>query len=262
MNNPDKKEVNNEIVQELNQEEKKPTTGDKIGGALKGLGKGLVGAASKGFQWGKEQYEKMQESNEFKKEFKRQTYEYSVEGTSTSFRAFRDDEHSRLLVHIESEHISKTVRADSVLICTDDNSKRTVVAVNIKQAIAGEITVEGRIIPLSLFSILTKEFVKEKDPQVTYNVTQTMNITDSTVQGNIQQINDITTKLNDFESQLKAFKPSVFQKNHYQEAIKIYGSVKDSIIHGQKDSSVVKTFLDLILKLSSALFTIFSGIVS
>jgi len=116
-------------------------------------------------------------------------------------------------------------------------------------------------VPISLFAIFTKPHEKEKITTVVNNVTQSMTITGSTIQGNVQQVSDLTNKLNDFETQLKAFKTGLFNKNIQTEAVKIYGDVKSSIINGQKDSPIVSKFLELLGKLGGTLLPIFTTLI-
>ena len=248
-----------QIMQEADESSEKKT--NKVGGFLRSVGKGLINTGKKLREWSKEELEKIQDGMEFKKEFNRETHEFKVDGTTESFRGFKNPEEDIVYVRVQDEKITKFVKSDSILVRISDNLKLQVISVEIKNVINGSLMVNGESIPIALFAIHTKVFEKEKVATVINNVTQNMSISDSTIHGNLQQNSDVSNKLNEFEQKLRLFKPSFFTKGSYTEAVKIYGEVKNSVINGQKDSPIVTKFIDLLGKLGGSLITIFTSII-
>lgn len=256
MNNEEAKVVQDESLDESVQNEKKST--GKIGGLFKGAGKFLSDVGNKVVKWTKEEADRIMSSMEFKKEFIKETYEFKIEGTNESFRAFKNPTEDVIFFRVEDEKITKYVKSNSILVRTTDGLKLSVISVETKKVENGNLKVNGTEVPISLFTIFTKPHEKEKITTVVNNVTQSMTITGSTIQGNIQQISDLANQLNDFETQLKAYKAGLFNKNIHTEAVKIYGDVKSSIINGQKDSPIVLKFLELLRNLGGSLLSIFT----
>lgn len=232
-----------------------------IGGLLKNAGKSIINTGKRFKEWTKDELEKFQENLDFKKEFNKETHEFRIDGTNETFRGFKNTEDSNIYYKIQDDKITKFVKSDSILVRTSDNFKLQVISVENKKVINGSLVVNGEQVPIALFTIVTKVYEKEKVSTIVNHVTQNLSISDSTINGNIQQINDLTNKLNDFEANLYSFKPAFLSKNTYNEAIKIYGSVKESIITGQKESPIVTKFMDLLTKLGGPLLSIFTTII-
>lgn len=221
----------------------------------------IVTSSKKILNQGKKKIDEFTNIHKLKKEIIKQTYEFLVEGTNKTFRGFKNSKEDVIFCSIEDEILTKYVKSNDILIRTSDNLKLIVVSIETKELVNRTLMVNENEYSITLWRIYTKKYEKDKVTTIINNVTQTMTITDSTVQGNIQQINDLETRLNEFETQLRAFKPKFFQKNNYTEAIKIYGDVKNSIINGQKENISIVRFVDLIKKISIPLLNFFISII-
>jgi hypothetical protein len=252
---------NKEKLIEQETKDSKEQSVNKVGGFIKSIGKGLVNTGKKVGEWTKDELEKIQDEIEFKKEFNKETHEFKVDGTSETLRGFKNPEENVVYVRVQDEKITKFVKSDSILVRTSDNLRLHVISVETKNVVNGSLNVKGENVPIALFALHTKPYEKEKISTVVNNVTQTLSISGSTIQGNVQQISDLTNKLNEFERQLRSFKPSIFAKSTYTEAVKIYGEVKELIINEHKDSPVVFKFIDLLGKLGGPLLSIFTTII-
>lgn len=255
----EEKVVNEAITVEMEQTEKKSSS--KKQGFFKVAGKLLFDVGKKVAKMTKEEADKIKSSIDFKKEFIKETYEFEIEGTNGSFRGFKNPDNDVIYFRVEDKNVRKYVKSNSILIRTSDNLKLSVLSVETKKVENGTLVVNGAEIPISLFTIQTKLYEKERITSVTNKITQTMTISGSTIQGNIQQINDLTNKLNDFEHQLCTYNPGLLSKKSHVEAVKIYGDVKNSIINGQKENSIVQKFLALLGKLGGPLLAVFSAII-
>lgn len=235
--------------------EKGVKTSNKVASIFKGVGTVITNTARNIVQATKDELKKLHESKEFNKEFIKNTYEFSVDGTKESFRGFKALDENIIYFRIQDDEITRFVKSNSIITRTTDNLKLQVISVETKNVVNKSLDVNGVQIPLALFAIIVKLYDKEKITSVINNVTQNITITDSTIHGNIQQINDLTNKLNVFEKELRSFKPSIFKKDTYNEAIKIYGSVKESLINGQKDEPIIQKFIEMLGKISTVLLT-------
>lgn len=254
-------EEKNEEQQSKPEELENKNEGNKFRGFLKNVGKSLWDQGNKLKKWTKEELEKIQDGIEFKKELRKETYEFKIEGTNESFRGFKSPEDTTIFFRVQDQRVLKMVKSNSILVRTSDNMKLQVISVETRRVENGSLFVNGEEVPISLFSIQTKIYEKERVPAIVNNVTQNMSISGSSIHGNIHQVADISSKLNDFEDQLKAFKPKMLYKTQHAEAIKIYGDIKDSIIRGEKESSKIETFMVLLAKLGGGLLAGFSSII-
>jgi hypothetical protein len=234
----------------------------KIGSIIKVATSTVVNTVNKGIDYGKKLYEEKKEEVEFIKHFNNNTYFYEVLGTKGHFRAFRDASSNRLLVRIDDSEVTKLLKCDSILICKDDESKLVVTSVDVKQSLNFEFPFNDEMIVLSVFAVNVRTYEKEKDKAITYNIQQTMNFTDSTVNGNIVQTNEITTALNSFENELRSFKPGILKRNTHNDSLKIYGDVKELIIQGDKKNPLVYMFMKLLGSLGGTLLASFISILS
>lgn len=236
----------------------------KIGGVLKDIGNKAGEQIHKGYEWTTQKYDKIKQDLDFKNEIKKHSYNYAVVGTKSSFRAFRDNENSRLLVLIDNSDVAKVIKSESIIQSSDDNSKWVVTSIDNREAIQTEFNYKGDTIPLSVFAINIRIFEPNKDKPIAYyisNNSQNITINESTIHGNVQQINDVTQKLDVFEKEFQMIKPSLFQKKNYTEAVKIYGDVRDSIINGNYKVPAINKFAELIGAISGELLKHFSSII-
>jgi hypothetical protein len=191
------------------------------------------------------------------------THEYEIVGVTPgkveTIRAFRDIENLDLFILSDDKKLSMII-SGSVLRNMTDKSNLRVSFVDDKNGLIKKFQFEDNNFEAQCIRLKCTLY-EEKTPQnVTNIVNQSVSIDHSSIEGGVNQIADITNKLNDFETALMSYKPGWFHKNAYQETIKMYGSFKEAAINQKKDSSIVQQFLKLLsfaphlVELAKALF--------
>jgi hypothetical protein len=195
---------------------------------------------------------KVDDINEQREEHKayiEATYEFIIVGVGevtkpTKIRAFRIIDSLELLFKSTDSNM-KYIKSETILENTSDQSRVKITFVDDKNFIVHSYSQLDK--EFEVQCIRAKFVIYEKKYTPISNViNQSISISNSTIDGGVTQVNDLTQKLNDFEGELNRSKSNPFTKKNKTEAIKLYGSFKDCVINQRKDDPIVKKFLDYI----------------
>ena len=152
----EQKVIEAEVVDEKEEQtdnKTKESTKDKVGSFFKELGKDISDAAKQGLAWTDKQIQKINDSEAFKEAYKKNTVKFKVVGTNTSFRGFK--EQNQVLVKLDDQFITKTVKINSILEM-EDGTKLKVMNIDLEKAVHRELTIKGDKVPVALFAIFVK----------------------------------------------------------------------------------------------------------
>ena len=156
MTEKEQKVIEAEVVDEKKENadnKSKESRKDKVGSFFKELGKDISDAARQGLAWTDKQIQKINQSEAFKETYKKQTVKFKVVGTNTSFRGFK--EQNQVLVKLDDQFITKTVKINSILEM-EDGTKLKVMNIDVEKAVHKELTIKGDKVPVALFAIFVK----------------------------------------------------------------------------------------------------------
>ncbi|MCK9493718.1 MAG: hypothetical protein M0Q00_05070 [Acholeplasmataceae bacterium] len=156
MTEKEQKVIEAEVVDEKEENadnQSKESKKDKVGSFFKELGKDISDAARQGLAWTDKQIQKINQSEAFKETYKKQTVKFKVVGTNTSFRGFK--EQNQVLVKLDDQFITKTVKINSILEM-EDGTKLKVMNIDLEKAVHRELTIKGDKVPVALFAIFVK----------------------------------------------------------------------------------------------------------
>lgn len=156
MTEKEQKVIEAEVVDEKKENadnKSKESRKDKVGSFFKELGKDISDAARQGLAWTDKQIQKINQSEAFKEAYKKQTVKFKVVGTNTSFRGFK--EQNQVLVKLDDQFITKTVKINSILEM-EDGTKLKVMNIDLEKAVHRELTIKGDKVPVALFAIFVK----------------------------------------------------------------------------------------------------------
>ncbi|HHX70434.1 MAG TPA: hypothetical protein GX708_20565 [Gallicola sp.] len=265
------KEKENLIEENLETEEK-----NKKGflGTMKGLARD---AATKSAEFVKVGYEKtrdkindIKDTREFEKAIlsalEKKTYLFQIKGSYNkgelnTIRAFRDTNNGFLFIPLDEPNL-KLIKSKTNLITTSDSSEITILFIEDKavEQIPLEINEEKKI----EIQCLKAKFEFIKDP-LEKQITNISNVVNQSVNvsaehtGDINVISNIEIELDKFMDEVRNYKTRILSKERkaQEEAIKIIGPVKETIINGKKDQSILQNFLNLLAGFAPALAEVF-----
>lgn len=241
--------------------------------AAKGLDYAKVGIV-KGIDVTKEGYSKVKdvyEQNKQTKEelkkyqdtYEKKTYLFEIKGTFNSkgnlesIRAFRDTEKYLLYIPLVEENI-KFVRSKTILINTSDTSEIEIEYIEMKEISIKEMKIdEDTKYDVQCYQAKFNS-VKNQIPSTINNISnvvnQNVNVSGQNT-GDINLVSNIEVKLDNLMNEVKSVKTKMFskEKKAQDEAVKIIGPVKDSIINGKKDKTLLQHFFDLLIVFAPAL---------
>ena len=210
-------------------------------------------------------YEGIKDSIEFKNAFNEETYEFEVLGAfnklnqQIKIRAFRLIDENELLFKCDDNDI-KRILSGTILKTVKDYSLIEITMIDDKKQVNYKLLVKEEECNVPCFKAKFKLYENKK--QVINNVNQSISISNSTIHGDVNQINEINNKLDELENLLKNAKPGLFgkAKSNQQDAIKLYGSFRNCVINGKKDDPIIKKFIDLAISVIPNIVTIVASL--
>lgn len=231
---------------------------------LKKIKDATVSTASKTVNKIKDEYNKLMTSVEFKKEFDKvydsKAHEFTIESTEKKFKGIKHSSQDFILILNEDLSKIKSLKSSDVLVRSKSQRKYVVLEIEDKEDDIILLIVDGKEIKCPASKIMVKDYIESISPTVVNTITNQSVHVSGTVHGNVQQISDVTVKLDKFEKELRNAKVSIFNKGKHEEIVKIYGDVKDSIINGKKDQTLFDKFCKLLGSFNLELLNHFTSI--
>ncbi|MFA5474439.1 MAG: hypothetical protein WC225_02775 [Acholeplasmataceae bacterium] len=234
--------------------------------AKSGIEKG-IDVTKEGVSKVKDKYEQVKLSKEelkkYENTYRDKTYLFEIKGTINNkgsletIRAFRDMEKQMLYIP-QSESNLNIVKSKTNLINTSDASVIEVEYIETKDISLREMFSDDNTkFDVQCYQAKFNFLKSQAQPTVTNIsnvVNQNVNVSGQHT-GDINLTSNIEQKLDTFINDVKGFKTKLFSKERkaQDEAIKIIGPVKDSIINGKKDPTLLQRFLDLLVGFAPAL---------
>ena len=240
--------MENENKDQEKHQDAKPSGKDKIANFINKATKVVTDVSKAVVERTKEEIEKIKDSMAFRKAFEAETYEFIVEGTNYSFRGFKKHDENLVYFRTEEDDLLKYVKEKSILVKRPEDMRLVVVSIETNEVKHGTIKVDGEDIPISLCKIVTKPFDKNQEVKIVNDISDSVKIKDSAA---------LEIRLNEFEDILKGFTPGFFQRGNYNDAVKLYPEVKKVVIANDKDSKVLKLFVELLDKVNPTLLKSF-----
>lgn len=244
-----------------------------------GLAKGMVkGTFEKGAELAKAGYEKtrdkineVKDAREFEKDFLKSfdsnTYNFQIKGSYNkgelqTIRAFRDVDNYKLLIPANEPNLN-LIKSKTTLITMSDNSEIKILYVEDKEVEQVPLKINEEVQENIQCFKAKFEFVREPlEKQITNNISnvvnQNVNVSGEH-NGDINVISNIEIELDKFMNDVKNHKTKRFSKERraQEEAVKIIGPVKETIINGEKNKTLMGRFLELLTTMSPLLVDAF-----
>jgi hypothetical protein len=234
--------------------------------AKHGVEKG-IDLGKEGYSKAKDKYEEnklnKEELREYEKTYNDKTYLFQIKGTFNNkgiletIRAFRDSSNQILYIPLIEQNI-KYVKSKSNLVNVSDESEIEIQFIESKNVSLREMIVsEEKKYDVQCFEA-KYDYVKIQQPTNISNISnvvnQSVNVSGHNA-GDINLVSNIEVQLENLMSEVKGVKTKLFskEKKAHDEAIKIIGPVKDTIINGKKDKTLIQRFFDLLIVFSPAL---------
>lgn len=240
--------------------------------AKAGVEKG-IDLSKEGYSNVKEIYEQNKQTKEelkrYQDTYEKKTYLFEIKGTFNSkgklesIRAFRDTERYLLFIPLAEDNI-KFVRSKTTLINTSDTSEIEIEYIEMKEISIKEMKLdENTKYDVQCYQAKFSS-VKNQTPSTINNISnvvnQNVNVSGQNT-GDINLTSNIEIKLDHLMNEVKSVKTKMFskEKKAQDEAIKIIGPVKDSIINGKKEKTLLQHFFDLLIVFAPTLAEAFKA---
>lgn len=234
--------------------------------AKHGVEKG-IDLGKEGYSKAKDKYEEVklskEELREYEKTYNNKTYLFQIKGTFNSkgiletIRAFRDNSNQILYIPLVEQNI-KFVKSKSNLVNVSDESEIEIQFIETINVSLRELIVsEEKKYDVQCFEA-KYDYVKIQQPTTISNISNVVNQSVSVSghnAGDINLVSNIEVQLENLMSEVKGVRTKMFskEKKAQDDAIKIIGPVKDTIINGKKDKNLIQRFFDLLIIFSPAL---------
>lgn len=192
--------------------------------------------------------EEKRENQVFSTAYENQTYQYEIEGVLDKngklkkISAFRYSDKNQLAISLLEEN-KDIIFSNTILKNLVDKSIVKIVSVDKKETHYHNLVIDDKEQPISCFIVKYENYDPKKDqlPQHIHNeIHQNVNIQGGNT-GEINLVSNVENKLDKLENEIRAVKTGMFSKERkaQEAAIKIIGPVKETIISGKKDQSLI-----------------------